>query len=251
MGMDQELAAMYGTPGQQSEDKTKVAEMELFAKLAAENGVNLNELSDDQIEQLWNATFAKQAEEEKCSTCKEAMADCKCPPKEAAQKDKLAAAAQAEFQKSQEWHEKVAECDKLGRVMAHAYVQELGLIDEAMKKQAGSKKVAEMPPQFAAAAEEKKEEGGEEKKEEEKKEEPKDEEKEASAIDQLAAKHAVELAKNAGLNEKVAAKRVDAVLTLGAAPTVKTASAKTVQETVHIRALELLEQAGYPVDWSK
>lgn len=250
MGMNQELASIYGTPQPTSEDTVKVAEMELFAKLAAENGINLNDLNDDQIAGLWNATFSKSAEET-CSKCEKATADCECPkeaPKEASQKSKIAEAAAVEFRQQQEWNEKVAECDKLGRVMAHAYVQELGLIEKALKKE------AEFPPQFAAAAAEKKEEGGEdkgeEKKEEEKKEEPpKDEEKEASAIDVLASHKAVEIAKEAGLNEKVAAKRVDAVLTLGAAPTVKTASAKSLQDTVHIRALELLEQAGYPVTW--
>lgn len=246
MGMNQELASMYGTPGTATpEDQTKVAEAELFAKLAAENGINLNELADGQIEQLWNATFAKQAEEEVPPSEEEKK-------KEEAKKDEEAktAAAQAEFQKSHEWNEKVAECDKLGRIMAHAYVQELGLIDRAMKKQAD-----EMPPQFAAAAssEEKPKEEGEKKDEdkEEKKEEAK-EEKEASAIDQLAAKQAVKLAQEAGIDAKVAAKRVDAVLTLGGpGPSEKTASARTLQETVHIRALEFLETAGYQVNWSK
>lgn len=256
MGMDHELASMYGTPGGATqEDQTKVAEAQLFAKLAAENNIDLRRLNDAQIEQLWNEVFPTQqkvAEEEKCSACKEAMADCKCPPKEAAQ-DKVAAAAAAEFQRNREWQEKVAECDKLGRIMAHAYVQELGLIDQAMRKQA--EEGGGMPPQFAAAAEAKKEEGGgEEKKDEEKKDEAKSEEdkKEASAIDQLAAKRAVELAKEAGIDVKVAAKRVDAVLTLGGpGQSEKIAAARSLEETIHIRALEFLEKAGYQVNWSK
>jgi hypothetical protein len=38
MGMNQELAAMYGTPSLATEeDQTKLAEAEMFAKLAAEN----------------------------------------------------------------------------------------------------------------------------------------------------------------------------------------------------------------------
>lgn len=251
MGMDQELAAMYNTPGRHvDEDQTKLAEAELFCKLAAENGINLNDLTDSQVQQLWNSTFAKEAEDS-CSKCEKPKSECKC--EEAPAEDKVAAAAAAEFQQKQEWNEKVAQCDKLGRIMAHAYIEELGLIHKASEKVAG-----EMPPQFAAAApsEEKKEEEkeeGEEGKKEEEKEGPKHEEKEASAIDQLAAKRAVELAKQAGLNEKVAAKRVDAVLTLGLAPetTKKTASARSVQENIHIRALEFLETAGYPVDWNK
>ncbi len=253
--MDQELAQMYNTPGRHTpEDHTKLAEAELFAKLAAENNIDLNDLTDDQIQQLWESTFSKAAEET-CPKCEKSKSECKCDSAE----DKVAAAAQAEFAQKQEWKQKVAECDKLGRIMAHAYINELTAIDQAAKT-AGAKKVAEMPPQFAAAAgggapPEKKEEGDkdEDKKEEKKDdEESKSEEKGASAIDQLAAKHALDLAKQAGMNTKVAAKRVDAVLTLGlATESTKTASAKTLEETIHVRALELLEKAGYQVDWTR
>jgi hypothetical protein len=241
--MDQELAAMYGTPGRATqEDTTKVAEAELFAKLAAENGINLNELNDSQIQQLWDQTFAKQAEET-CPKCKKAKDECKCPSEE-----KTAAAARVEFEKTQEWREKVGECDKLGRVMAHAYVQELGLIDQALKKQ------AEFPPEFMHGKKndhDADDKGKKEEKKESKKDE-KEEKKEASAIDQLAAKQAVVMAKEAGLDPEIAAKRVDAVLTLGGpGPSEKTASATTLEETIQVRALEFLEKAGYPVTWNK
>ena len=241
MTMDQELAAMYGTPGRATqEDKTKVAEAELFAKLAAESSINLNELTDDQIQQLWDQTFAKQAEET-CEKCKKAKGECKCSSEE-----KTAAAARVEFEKTQEWREKVAECDKLGRVMAHAYVQELGLIDQALKKQ------AEFPPQFMHGKKEEKGEDKKEEKKESKKEEKDEEKKEASAIDQLAAKQAVVMAKEAGLDPEIAAKRVDAVLILGGpGASEKIASAKTLEDTVQIRALEFLEKAGYPVTWNQ
>lgn len=233
-GMDQELAAMYGTAGATQEDTTKVAEMELFCKLASENGIDLSQLNDDQITELYNGTFGKEASAEQASA----------QPQEPEQ-DKVAAAAEAEFNQQKEWREKVAECDKLGRIMAHAYVQELNNIKEASDKTAG-----DMPPQFMGGGKKDEEDKGdkEDKKDESKSEE--DSDKEASAIDTLAAKKAVELAKEAGLDAELAAKRVDAVLTLGGpAASEKVASASNLQETVHIRALEFLETAGYPVNW--
>ena len=243
MGMDQELAALYGTTaGASSEDREKVAEAHLFAKLASDNGVNLNELSDEQVAQLYNATFNKVAEDEKCDTCEKAKADCTCPTADEKKAYAKVAAAQEEFGRQKEWQEKVAECDKLGRVMAHAYVQELGLIEKA---------AGDMPPQFAANAEKKQEEEGEGEDEEKKKEEEeKKQEKAATAIDELAANHAVFLAKQAGLDVDTAARRVGAVLTLGGpGDSEKTASARSLDEAVHVRALEFLVAAGYPVNW--
>lgn len=222
MSMDQELADMYGTT---TEDQEKVAEVALFAKLAAKHEIDLSKYSDEQVVEMYEATMGKTAEEE-------------LPDDE--QEAKLAAAAQAEFQVKREWQEKVAECDKLGRVMAHAYVQELGLIEKA---------AGEVPPQFA-----KKDEGEKKDKESEepKDEEGKDEEKEASAVDVLAARHAVELAKEAGIDPAIAARKLDAVLTLGGpGPSEKTASANSFEESIHIRALEFLETAGYPVAWAE
>lgn len=228
MGMDRELAAMYGTPGATQEDTTKTAEMELFCKLASENNIDLAQLSDEQITELYNATFDKQASTEEDSAHQEP------------EQDKIAAAAEAEFNQQKEWREKVAECDKLGRIMAHAYVQELSNI-----KTAADKSDESMPPFMNGG---KKDEDKEDKKESKSEEE--DSDKEASAIDHLAAKRAVELAKEAGLDADTAAKRVDAVLTLGGpAASEKVASASNLNETVHIRALEFLETAGYPVNW--
>lgn len=247
MGMDQELAAIYGTPGATVEDATKLAQADLFAKLAAKNGIDLNTLSDQDIATLYNETF-KVAE----AAPPAASEEDKKKAEEAKKEEEQKTAAAREFAANQEWNTKVAECDKLGRIIAHSYVSELRKIGEAMK-------VANMPFPFAAGggappAEEKKDEPPKEEKKEEaeesKEEEKKEEEKkEASAIDQLAAKQALVLVKQAGLDEKIAAKKIDAVFTLGVPASVKTASAKTVEETVFTRALELLEAAGYPVEW--
>jgi hypothetical protein len=144
-------------------------------------------------------------------------------------------AAQAEFAQVQEWQEKCAEADKLGRIMAHSYVQELGKIGAAIESQGegdGSDK----------------DESG--KGEPGKGEASKDEEAEASALDQLAAEKAVEKASEAGYNPEEAVARVNAVFTLGGpGESEKIASAQTYEQAVDARALEILEKAGYEVNW--
>lgn len=247
MAMDQDIAAMYGTPSASTEDQEKVAEAQLFAKLAAENDINLAELTDEQVAELYTHTFAKQAEAAPEGDLEPAADD---------ETAKVAAAAEQEFAAKQEWQEKVAEADKLGRIMAHSYVQEMNEIASA---QGGHAKVAgEMPAAFAANAEKKEEGGGEDKKCEKCGKSDcdcaaaKDGDKEASAIDQLAGRHAVELAKEAGFDEEEAIQRVSSVMTLGlCAPSEKTASATSLEDTIHIRGLEHLEAAGYPVTWEE
>ena len=118
--MNLDLAAMYGTPGGQ-EEYEKVAEAELFAKLAAENGIDLNQLSDEQVAELYDSTFSKSAGG---------------PGEEGGEEggdgeDVKVAQAHAEFAAVEEWNEKVAEMDHLGRVMAHSFTQEMGAIKEA------------------------------------------------------------------------------------------------------------------------
>ncbi len=226
MAMDQELAALYGTPGAATaEDQEKVASVELFTKLAAQEGINLNNLDDDQLGELWDHTFSKQAED---------------APAEEDEQAKVAAAAQAEFDSSQEWSEKVAECDKLGRIMAHSYVQELNKIAADQEGTDGEgKKCPDCGKEDCTcpAADKGNDKG---------------DDKEASAIDQLAGRHAVELAKEAGFDEAMAIERISSVMTLGlCAPSEKTASAESVEETIHIRALEHLETAGFPVTWGE
>lgn len=241
MAMDQDIAAMYGTPSASAEDQEKVAEAQLFAKLAAENDINLADLTDAQVAELYNHTFGK-----------EAAAPEDLEPTADDEVAKIAAAAQQEFVAQQEWQEKVAEADKLGRVMAHAYVQEM---NEIASSQGGHAKVAgEMPAAFAANAE-KKDEGEDKKCKDCGKSDcdcpaAKDGDKEASAIDRLAGRHAVELAKEAGFDEEEAIQRVSSVMTLGlCGPSEKTASATSLEDTIHIRGLEHLEAAGYPVTW--
>lgn len=107
--MNEFLANAYGTT-QSAEDQEKVAQMQLFAKLAADNGVDLNSIGDAQVADLWN-TFQAGAATNGATNGTDLM--------------QKAAAADAEFSQIKEAQQKVAEADYLGRVMAHAYVHEL------------------------------------------------------------------------------------------------------------------------------
>jgi len=119
--MDLDLARIYGTPGQkiasaaQEEQLEKQAQAELFAKLAADNGIDLGTLSDDQIGGLWENTFGQKLAEDKEKKASEELAEL------------------------QDENQKLAFADQAGRVMAHAMVQELNNINESTVKEAMSK----------------------------------------------------------------------------------------------------------------
>ena len=116
--MDEQLAQIYGTnQSNDAEDLEKTAAAELLVKLAEEQGVDLREFSDEEIAQLVQELYSEKTAEEKDEK--------KEPPKEEKKEEK----------KEEEAKEKAAEADFLGRVMAHAYVQELNQIE----KEAGVK----------------------------------------------------------------------------------------------------------------
>lgn len=297
--MDLELAQIYGTPGfekaaaAQQEDIEKVAQAELFAKLAADNGIDLNALTDDQIAGLWNETFAKVAEEDDKDDGKK---DDKAPPFAKKDDDKddeksKEAAAVAEFEALAEQREKLAFADKCGRVMAHAYVQELGLINQQVEKEAaaatteqpGSEKIAKGMPEALAKHLESVGKGVTKRVSGTsaetmhkgtakalgagvygagavgaggtalagKKLLGKGKEKKSSAIDELAVTSAYEKAAAAGYDTDEAAERLAAVYTLGLGESEKVASATSLDGAVEIRSLEYLEGAGYPVQWTE
>lgn len=248
MSMDNYLAEIYGTPGTdagQSENLEKAAEAELFVKLAADNGIDLNSLNDGQIQELYNETFSKVAEDdEKCPKC--GKVKCECPA--AKDKDKgdmyeKESAANAEFLEKKAEQEKWAEADRMGRIMAHAYVQELGLIGNNLEKGAAAEGDAEEGGSTTGAAAE-----GDAVPTKDPK--TKDE-KTASAIDELAVPLAIEKVAEQGWDKEEATERVSAVYTLGLGESEKTASAGTLEEAVDTRALEFLEAAGYPVSWNQ
>ena len=234
--MNMDLAAVYNTPGGPSqEDIEKAAEATMFAKLAADNNIDLNQLNDEQVLELYNQTFSKEAEgvppqfakkdggdekkEEKKEEKKDEGGKAACP----ADGDKEAAAREFELQK--EAQVKLAEADYLGRVMAHSFTQELGLIGDSMNKEAAP---TESPAVVELSLG-----------------------KEASALDKLAAKHAMVKAAKAGHDVGDTQRRIEAIFTLGVKPSEKVASAENVQQGTEIRALELLEQAGFEINWSE
>jgi hypothetical protein len=136
-GMDQFLANYYGTNGasQSTEttiDKEAEASFELFAKVAAAEGIDLTKMSDEQVLELYTKVASEEPEkddkeeEEKKEKEKEAAAKAELAAKTAA-----AAAAPVVATATSDAQEKIAEADYLGRIMAHAYVQEMKKIAEA------------------------------------------------------------------------------------------------------------------------
>jgi hypothetical protein len=99
--MDEQLAAIYGTGMPDDEDLAKTASAELLVKLAEEEGVDLDDFSDEEIAEM----ITNLQGEEKTAGDETQEID-------------------------EESQEKLAEADYLGRVMAHAMVQELGDIEK-------------------------------------------------------------------------------------------------------------------------
>jgi hypothetical protein len=275
--MDMDLAAMYGTPGgeEYAEDFEKTAEADLFVKLAAENGIDLNQLDDEQISELWDYTFAKEAQEKKDEDDED-------------EEEEKKSAAELEFLEQQEFQEKVAEMDYLGRLMAHAYVQELGNIGDSMEKEAGKAKELAGKAWGAVKGAPGKAWGGAKKGGKAidvraqrlgewmtrgKATKPWQKRlagygapgaaaaaaggggyaamrKKSSAIDELAMDRAVEKAAESGWDPEEAAHLVGALGTLGGIEeSEKLAFADNTDEAIEIRASEYLEAAGYPVEW--
>jgi hypothetical protein len=322
--MNQFLAQYYGTTAgtddtlaekTASEQAQEEANLELFAKMAHENGIDLEKLSEEQVLELYNATFDKVAEEDKAPPFAKKDDDKDDGKKD---EDEKKAAAEAEFTEKKAAAEKIAEADFLGRVMAHAYVNEMRKIASAAetgeeKDASAEMKVRSFGDKLRSAAHHAKETAGKAKdhassaadkggkaleyvgkKVTEKatgvgthgmnpshakgvgaatvgagaaavggaaygaSKARKGKDKEASALDELAIKRAMDMVdgfnKEAGADvydlEEVA-RRVDAVDTLGLAESVKVASAENAEQAVEVRALEYLEAAGLPITWAE
>jgi hypothetical protein len=313
--MNMDLAAMYGTPGGPSEEEIeKTAQMELFVKLAAENQIDLSTYTDEEVAQLWDETFkgAQEGEGEENGEKKKKNGNGEDEEEEEKEQEKESAAL-AEFAAQQEWQEKVAEMDYLGRLMAHAYVNELNEIGGAMNKEAGKAselygaakgalsslpgkakglpgKAKGLPGKARRAADiELQRMGGRAsrataglRKRLGMKTEfmgegkarrvgagvygagaaaagggggyaayRKGKKKESSAIDEYAAELAIQkIAESQHWDVDEAVERVGALFTLGAPESEKIAMATDINEAIEARSLELLEAAGYPVEWN-
>lgn len=261
--MSDTLFEVYGTAkvAHTDEDQEKLAASEVFVGLLKESGINPEHLTDDQIKALWGE-YQKTAGEVPPQFMKGKGKKEESEEKE--KKDEKKEAAAREWQEKRAAAEKVAEADALGRIMAHAFVDET-------KKIASSQKAAEFPPFMKKDKGEEKpehEKGEGESKAEEKKEEEKKESQDRAAallaklagqaggsttpnLDEQAAQHAIEMLKSAGVDEKLASARINAVHTLGLQESTKVASAQSTEQALTLRALEYCESAGFPVDWSK
>lgn len=123
------LASLYSAQPTQ-EDLEKTAEAKLFAEIAANNGIDLTKMANEEVIALWNYTFGKEAEEEtKAEEEKETKAD---EEKEEGEEEKKEAAAREHATKLA-FAKEAEQADQIGRIMAKAYVDELNKIGAALQ----------------------------------------------------------------------------------------------------------------------
>lgn len=118
MNMNEELSAHFGTDQAYDGELQKQAQAELFLKLAEENGIDIDQLSDEEVSELYDATFEGEGGGD---------AD-------------LAGAAEAEFAEKQAQAEKIAEAHMMGEQMALAYVDTL---EKIAKRRSGGGEISE------------------------------------------------------------------------------------------------------------
>lgn len=272
--MSDTLGEVFGTKVASAEDLEKAAQQEFFVSLCNEQGIKLAELNDSQIQQLWDAALEmrKEAGEMPPQFAKKdgdkGKGDKESKEHEAKEKEKEAAAkeaaAVAEFNEKRAAATKVAEADAMGRIMAHSFVAELNKI-------AADGGGFPFPPKKDGEEKGEKKDGKDEEKGEKKKE-ASSAEKAAALVaafqsktagaasvsgastmpnfDERAAYAAIDMLKQAGFDADEAFAKVNAVYTLGLKESVKVASAPDINAGLEIRALEICEAAGFPVNWA-
>jgi hypothetical protein len=291
--ISQLLASVYhnDTPQPSPEDQEKIAAAQLFTDLCKEQGIDVNELKDEQIDFLWKTAMEGSPEGEGDAAA-EPPKDAEPPaepktedPKTDPKAEDKEAAAKEEFQKKQaaanEWQEKraaaekIAEADALGRIMAHAYVDELRklasdaegggapppFVKKEEKSESKCEKCGKADCTCPAAKEESKE--GSAENESQKKANAiiaeMEKNKQASApqasttsnLDELSAYRAVEILKSAGVDPDLAFQKINAAFTLGLPESTKIAQAQSYEQGLEVRALEFCEKAGFPVNWTQ
>lgn len=275
------LGEVFGTTKVASateEDMLKQAQADFFGGLCREQGINVDDLTDEQIEPLWKVAMEMFSEQQKTAgemppqfAKKDGDKDDKGGKpegkKDDADKEKEAAAtrlqlAEAEFNEKRAAATKIAEAVAMGQIMAHSFVEELSKL--AGKDGGGFP----FPPKNE----------GKEKDEKEGKDGKDGKEKEASSaekaaalvnafqtatktaspaagtstpnFDETAAIRAIELLKEAKVcDDQMAFNRINAVYVLGLPESVKIASVSNVNDALHLRALEFCEAAGFQVAW--
>jgi hypothetical protein len=136
--MNEKLAELYGTNETVSDgDQEKLAAAELAAGLAEEGGLDLDSLSPEQLEALADEVLNNGAEKTAGDESAEEEAEEQAeetteadPTEEEESAEETEEAEETVEAADDDSKEKVAEADYLGRVMAHAYVQELKEIEK-------------------------------------------------------------------------------------------------------------------------
>jgi hypothetical protein len=244
--MNEWLAGHYNTNGAaaasqvSSEDTEKVAHAELFAKLAAKHGIDLTKMSAEDTAALYMNVFPEEAAKLAQEDEKKDEEDKKPPPfppkkEEKEEDEEKEAAARAHWQEKVASQEKLAEADFMGRVMAHAFTDELSKIKQAAANPTQRAEVAGVEKAKKASA-------------------PTPttglpKNAAVQAFEELAATRAVGMAKQAGYDEQEAFNRINSVYILGLEESEKTASVQDYDQGLDVRALEYLEAAKYPVNW--
>lgn len=220
--MDAKLAQVYGTNQADETDVEALATAALAEKLAAADEVNVDGMSDEEAEALASQILDGDSKEEPPAE------DDKAEDEGAEGEEKTAGEKETTPEQ-----EKVAEADYLGRVMAHAYVQERKSI-EASEKTASTKtastKVAGKGKVMEHLKEGKK-----------KKASAEGEEQKLSALDQLAQARALEILKENGIDPNAEAPAEDTEKK----SSVDDEKIALLQEKVNERAAAMLVEAGY------
>lgn len=286
--MDPQLAQIYGTNQESApeDDLEKMAAAELLVKLAEEEGLDLNQLSEDEISELVNDLYSgDEGGEVKIAAADDGIVyyvdgeGNVLGPVEQEKQAEARAILEQEALEGQageeiEAQEKIAEADTLGRVMAHAMVQELNEIEkdaagkvEAVKKglQAAGKAVGGHLERVGKRATEVVTGAGKGAATRMKPRTAKaigaglygagaagvgggayalGKKKESSALEKLAEQRAWEMAKEAGYVDEEGN-----LLVPGQEKTAEEGSA--LGQTVDTMALQMLEAAGIPVEWNE
>ena len=146
--MNEHLAQFYGTKQASAatdEEAEKQASVELFLKVASDQNIDLNSMSDADVQALYGefqTEVAKIASEEEPKEEKD-------EEEEKKEKEEKHAAAAAEWAEKQAMAADIQKADYLGRVMAHSFEQERGYIKEAGAAEA-LKKLTGKRPHMAA-----------------------------------------------------------------------------------------------------
>jgi hypothetical protein len=124
--MNSWLAQVYGTGGAQEQDFEKTAQSMLLQKLAAEEGLSLEGLTPEQIDALAADVLSDQQGEGQQVEGQEGQEEGMIAQAgEGASEEDVDEEAGGEEDLTKEAAQKFEEADFLGRVMAHAYTQEL------------------------------------------------------------------------------------------------------------------------------